>query len=230
MEAIFPETPDQVSLRVKVQNITNFSPDSKECLDELLQILLLSRPTYFRNLADNAKDRVVMLSFGDYDDQKIRISPIIKKISKLKVPSDKDLDIMNFVPSKNPALDFLPRLFPNSADLPAKLKGYGKYVLILLIFIGKSARLTLLNLYPTFHENTSQMNETSANYFLLYANKNSCSYCDKISENEALKKCGKCMTAKYCSKECQKRDWEEHKTLCYDFVSLRYMLDAKSKS
>lgn len=29
-----------------------------------------------------------------------------------------------------------------------------------------------------------------------------------------LKNCGRCKRAKYCSKECQGKDWKEHKPLC----------------
>lgn len=32
--------------------------------------------------------------------------------------------------------------------------------------------------------------------------------------NNKLMKCGKCKAAKYCSKECQKEDWKNHKWAC----------------
>ena len=35
------------------------------------------------------------------------------------------------------------------------------------------------------------------------------------STPEKLKKCGKCGVAKYCSRECQVKDWPRHKTECY---------------
>ena len=34
------------------------------------------------------------------------------------------------------------------------------------------------------------------------------------STSEALLTCTRCKVAKYCSKECQKADWKEHKALC----------------
>ncbi|MES1921737.1 hypothetical protein MHBO_003266 [Bonamia ostreae] len=39
--------------------------------------------------------------------------------------------------------------------------------------------------------------------------------CDKCKKNtEKLKKCGACKKVEYCSRECQKSDWENHKKIC----------------
>lgn len=39
-----------------------------------------------------------------------------------------------------------------------------------------------------------------------------CNFCHKISP--IVKWCGKCRSIKYCSQECQKEDWDDHKTYC----------------
>jgi len=39
----------------------------------------------------------------------------------------------------------------------------------------------------------------------------SCKVCDS---EENLKACGGCQTIKYCSRECQQKDWSEHKEFC----------------
>ena len=39
-----------------------------------------------------------------------------------------------------------------------------------------------------------------------------CYYCK--NENEKMKVCSKCRTAFYCTIECQKSDWKNHKTRC----------------
>ena len=50
-----------------------------------------------------------------------------------------------------------------------------------------------------------------------------CSHCRK--EDTKLKKCAKCATAKYCSKECQKSDWiAKHKAHCNEIVKLKEAL------
>jgi hypothetical protein len=39
-----------------------------------------------------------------------------------------------------------------------------------------------------------------------------CEYCHKFSAH--LKKCSRCHSVLYCSKECQKKHWKDHKVLC----------------
>jgi splicing suppressor protein 51 len=41
-----------------------------------------------------------------------------------------------------------------------------------------------------------------------------CNICKKTSTQVELKKCAKCKTADYCSRECQKADWKAHKKVC----------------
>jgi mitochondrial splicing suppressor protein 51 len=44
----------------------------------------------------------------------------------------------------------------------------------------------------------------------------SCNTCHKLQTDlpQPLKHCAKCQTTKYCSRECQKADWKNHKILC----------------
>ena len=50
----------------------------------------------------------------------------------------------------------------------------------------------------------------------------SCSYCNKVLPPEELKTCIGCSTAKYCSRECQKKDWKpKHKAHCSEIERLR---------
>ena len=39
-----------------------------------------------------------------------------------------------------------------------------------------------------------------------------CTFCKK--QKESMKKCSRCKLNRYCSRECQKNDWKEHKTIC----------------
>jgi hypothetical protein len=44
-----------------------------------------------------------------------------------------------------------------------------------------------------------------------------CSHCNKSQaegKGDAFKKCGGCKQVYYCSAECQKNDWKEHKSAC----------------
>lgn len=43
-----------------------------------------------------------------------------------------------------------------------------------------------------------------------------CRSCGKTSAKagDALKKCMRCLTVKYCSAECQKKDWRKHRGEC----------------
>lgn len=43
---------------------------------------------------------------------------------------------------------------------------------------------------------------------------NVCRQCKKEDTNSSLKACGRCLLVKYCSSECQKKDWSKHKLIC----------------
>ena len=50
----------------------------------------------------------------------------------------------------------------------------------------------------------------------------SCAHCKKGLPSEELKTCAKCSTAKYCSKNCQRKDWKvKHKIHCSEIERLR---------
>ncbi|KAJ4297333.1 hypothetical protein N0V88_004251 [Collariella sp. IMI 366227] len=42
----------------------------------------------------------------------------------------------------------------------------------------------------------------------------SCTVCHKAPPEVTLKRCAKCSTTPYCSRDCQKADWKTHKKLC----------------
>ncbi|KAH6976322.1 putative MYND domain protein [Ilyonectria sp. MPI-CAGE-AT-0026] len=41
-----------------------------------------------------------------------------------------------------------------------------------------------------------------------------CNVCKKTSLQANIKRCAKCSSTPYCSRECQKADWKEHKKIC----------------
>ena len=41
-----------------------------------------------------------------------------------------------------------------------------------------------------------------------------CHSCHKSASEVTLMKCAKCLTARYCSRDCQKADWKTHKKAC----------------
>ena len=41
-----------------------------------------------------------------------------------------------------------------------------------------------------------------------------CSYCNNLFELQDLMKCSTCMSASYCSKQCQRNHWSDHKLQC----------------
>jgi len=45
--------------------------------------------------------------------------------------------------------------------------------------------------------------------------KKKCDYCKKkADEVKKLKKCATCLKTRYCSQECQRADWKNHKNVC----------------
>ncbi|KAL6716857.1 hypothetical protein ACLMJK_004769 [Lecanora helva] len=43
----------------------------------------------------------------------------------------------------------------------------------------------------------------------------SCFACGRIEQSEALQTCARCLTARYCSRECQRKHWKTHKKTCH---------------
>lgn len=43
-----------------------------------------------------------------------------------------------------------------------------------------------------------------------------------------LKTCSKCSVARYCSKDCQTRDWREHRPLCRPLAEWKAGWDAQA--
>ena len=55
-----------------------------------------------------------------------------------------------------------------------------------------------------------------------------CNCCDKTAPDAKLKQCSKCKTAKYCSKECQKKDLDtKHKSHCKEIRRLLEIINKK---
>ncbi|PLB45814.1 putative MYND domain protein [Aspergillus steynii IBT 23096] len=49
---------------------------------------------------------------------------------------------------------------------------------------------------------------------------NTCNICTTTSDDRPLKRCAKCRTQWYCSRECQKADWKSHKRICSKIAAL----------
>lgn len=57
---------------------------------------------------------------------------------------------------------------------------------------------------------------------------NQCSVC--LATTTSVKKCGGCHVTFYCSRECQKRDWSTHKSLCRQVSSENNESDESDES
>ena len=59
-----------------------------------------------------------------------------------------------------------------------------------------------------------------------------CGFCKKASTElpNPLRKCRGCGIAKYCSQECQKRAWPEHKKVCRDIKTVLQVIRLRPSS
>ena len=61
----------------------------------------------------------------------------------------------------------------------------------------------------------SQKNQSITMAFNYEIDKIVCTLCHRRSEKDTkMKKCSRCLTAYYCSLDCQKTHWKEHKKVC----------------
>ena len=75
----------------------------------------------------------------------------------------------------------------------------------------KQIKKNLVNHIQRFIEELSKLAYNASDYQrnLIYQ----CNFCHTKSA-EPLKRCSRCKKANYCSRECQKYDWKEHKKIC----------------
>ncbi|KAJ7633659.1 hypothetical protein DFH06DRAFT_1479568 [Mycena polygramma] len=59
-----------------------------------------------------------------------------------------------------------------------------------------------------YYVDTSQCEEEAA--IMVYA----CYSCHAIKDRDSFKRCGSCLLVRYCSSECQKKHWPDHKKFC----------------
>ena len=92
--------------------------------------------------------------------------------------------------------------------------------------VAKGMNQTILVGYQSF-ENKTDIQLSHAEFtFQFYIKKRDkelkkislqmCHGCDIQKTSSEFKKCSNCKMAYYCSSECQKKDWKEHKPQCYE--------------
>lgn len=47
---------------------------------------------------------------------------------------------------------------------------------------------------------------------------NVCATCQSLSKTLSLRKCSQCKSVRYCSVECQRKHWPEHKKECHKHI------------
>lgn len=56
-----------------------------------------------------------------------------------------------------------------------------------------------------------------------------CAGCHTRFEDRKLLKCSTCKTIRYCSVDCQKQDWTNHKQVCKEYLNFHQRIQASNK-
>lgn len=93
-----------------------------------------------------------------------------------------------------------------------------------LVTVTKIAHKVLMNIVvsnPYKHENLNALEMIERDESSHLINPVVCECCDKPSQTilKNLKICSGCMSARYCDRECQKKDWKNHKCDCKNTVA-----------
>jgi hypothetical protein len=72
--------------------------------------------------------------------------------------------------------------------------------------------------HPTFIVYEKKLHSIAVEYMRVNARleafKRVCSACGRFIDAKLLSRCARCKKARYCSKECQKDAWSDHKADC----------------
>lgn len=188
--------------------------------DDLMQIntfgrmlvaLSLSRTDYFTKLLSKTNENTVMVMFSTGAKQLEVLGKLREKLCKGEVPTDQDLREVPIRAVPDDMKRMLSRAAQGITELRRRLEDVHKqYEIDYIVFVmlgpedGEDHGTYFIGSLLTKMSLTLEVKRTLV-----------CLSCGaQGSEKKALKKCARCKDALYCSKECQTKDWPQHRRKC----------------
>lgn len=221
-----------------MQNAMMHEPHTYEFIHHFIPILIGIRPNYFRELAKRSPEKYVIVQFTTDKEQGDVMRYLFKKVEQNKPPSDQDLDLLKCRPVPVPFLKKLSTDLPQWGHIPKAVERFRNCDIIVLSYsasIENPRDIMNIIVYPFMPavsypiDKRMDITGEKAAEMLTKIRAGRCMGCKKTQEETKFKMCGKCRFVPYCSPECQRANWPEHKRLCGGLGSAKFDLELIKK-
>lgn len=216
-----------------LKKVKSFPLESFECLQAILPVLVLAKPKYLRDRSGTSG--LLRISFFTADIQANCLRNLIKILGRKQVPKDEDLKDLSAINLPAEFCDRIARDLPGYKDLPLRYRKAKKAGHIIIFFTApmESPEETMAYLItnPQVAELPKKLNNPTLAQESLddFKSGRNCFNCKKGTVVK-MKACGDCRMAVYCSKECQRENWPDHKQKCAFLSRMKIEMEQIAKN
>lgn len=177
----------------------------------MLVALSLARTDYYTKVAEKAVDNTVMVIFPSEAEQVAILSSLRAKLIQGELPTDQELKqipLRSMIPNMRMTVlrhtDGITELRRRLEDVH---KQYEIGYIIFVMLMPEDSKIQSTCFIGSLLTQVALTLEGERKLVCLGCGSQGC-------EKSPLKKCAGCQTALYCSKECQNKDWKQHRRSC----------------